>query len=98
VRAAAEAEPDLNLFALGEYVSWNQYLKTFCETQNVPFGGYDELSLEELTEKLPGGLGREFGENVLFAIEFGYAGAKDNTVILPEKVSSLHLSSETFFG
>jgi hypothetical protein len=60
-------------------ISWSQYLKTWCESQKVPFGGYDEKSLEYFMEVLPGGLGREFGENVLFANEFGYEGGADPT-------------------
>ena len=37
VRAAVDADPDLNLFALGEMLTWNQYyLKTWCESQKVP--------------------------------------------------------------
>lgn len=37
---------------------------------------------------LPGGLGHEFGQNVLFAWEFGYDGS-DPSVVLPEKVSAV---------
>ena len=88
VRAAVDADPDLNLFAVGEMLTWNQYLKTWCESQKVPFGGYDQRTLNEFMEMLPGGLGREFGENVLFAMEFGYEGGKDPTVVRSQAVSS----------
>jgi len=80
VRAAAEGVPDLNIFAVGEMLSWNQYLKTWCESQKVPFGGYDECSYEEFLELLPGVLGAEFGQNVLFAMEFGYDGSDPSVV------------------
>jgi hypothetical protein len=80
----------MNLFAVGEMMSWNQYLKTWCESQKVPFGGYEQLTLNEFAEILPGGLGREFGENVLFAMEFGYEGGNDPTVVRPQAVSSRH--------
>ncbi|KAJ9156213.1 NmrA-like family domain-containing protein 1 [Pleurostoma richardsiae] len=80
VRAAVEAEPGLNLFAVGEEMTWNQYLKTWCESQNVPFGGYDEVSYEDFLVLLPGGLGHEFGQNVLFAQEFGYDGSDPSAV------------------
>lgn len=86
VRAVAEAEPNTNFFAIGEYVSWTDYLKILCESQNVPYGGYDELSYEEFCELMPGGMGHEFSQNVLFAFEFGYDGS-DPSVVLPEKVS-----------
>jgi hypothetical protein len=86
VKAAAEAEPNVNLFAVGQYLSWEEYLQTWCKSQGVPYGGYDELSYDELCEVLPGGLGHEFGQNVLFAWEFGYDGS-DPSVVLPDKVS-----------
>ena len=56
VKAIAEGEPNMNLFAIGEYVSWTDYLKTFCETQGLKYGGYDELSYDQLCEIMPGGL------------------------------------------
>ena len=89
VKAAAEAEPNLNLFAIGQYLTWEEYLQTWCKSQGVPYGGYDELSYDELCEVLPGGLGHEFGQNVLFAWEFGYDGS-DPSVVLPEKVRTTY--------
>jgi hypothetical protein len=67
-----DAEPDMNRFAVGEMMSWSQYLKTWCESQKVLFGRYDQLTLDQFVEIRPGGLEREFAENVLFAMEFGY--------------------------
>lgn len=84
VQAVANAKPDTNLFAVGDEISWNQYLNTWCESQGVSKGEYEEHSLDWWMEKLPG-LGREFGENVLFSMEFGYNG-KDPTVIRPSQV------------
>ncbi|EED17482.1 NAD dependent epimerase/dehydratase, putative [Talaromyces stipitatus ATCC 10500] len=84
VRAVANAEPGINLFAVGEELSWNRYLDTWCGSQGVLKGGYDEQSLDWWMEKLPG-LGREFGENVLFSTEFGYAG-NDPSVIRPSQL------------
>ncbi|KAK9254847.1 hypothetical protein V1507DRAFT_76198 [Lipomyces tetrasporus] len=65
----------MNFFAVSESLSWNQYLDIWCQSQGVPRGKCDQASLEKF-EQLPppGGLGREFGENVLFAQEFGYEG------------------------
>ncbi|KAJ5584399.1 CAZyme family GH35 [Penicillium hispanicum] len=84
VKAIAEAEPNVNLFAVGEYVSWSDYLRTFCETQGLKYGGYDGLSYDRFCELLPGGLGHEFAHNVLFAWEFGYEGT-DSAVVRPDK-------------
>ena len=85
VKAVAEAEANINLFAIGEYVSWTDYLRTFCETQGLKYGGYDEATYDEFCELLPGGLGHEFSHNVLFAFDFGYEG-NDPSVVRPEKV------------
>ena len=87
VKAAAEAEANVNLFALGEYLTWTEYLKIWCDSQNVPYGGYDEVGYEEFCTLLPGGLGHEFSQNVLFAWEFGYDGS-DPSATLPKDVSS----------
>lgn len=89
VRAVTEAaEANVNLFAVGQYISWTEYLETFCKTQNLQYGGYDELSYDEFCELLPGGLGHEFSHNVLFAHEFGYEGT-DPAVVRPDKVSGI---------
>ncbi|KPM35713.1 hypothetical protein AK830_g10860 [Neonectria ditissima] len=84
VKAIAESEPNVNLFAVGEYLPWTDYLKIFCETQGLKYGGYDERSYDEFCELLPGGLGHEFGHNVLFSFEFGYEGS-DPAVVKPQK-------------
>ncbi|KAL7954949.1 hypothetical protein V8C34DRAFT_316847 [Trichoderma compactum] len=81
VKALVEqAPPNTNLFAVGEYLSWTDYLRIVCETQGVKYGGFDELSYEEINELLPGGLGHEFGLNVLFAFDFGYEGTEPGIV------------------
>ncbi|CRG86516.1 hypothetical protein PISL3812_03522 [Talaromyces islandicus] len=52
--------------------------------QGVLKGGYDDHSLDWWMEKLLG-LGREFGENVLFSLEFGYDG-RDPSAIRPSQL------------
>ncbi|KAK4071996.1 hypothetical protein Trihar35433_4060 [Trichoderma harzianum] len=85
VKALVEqAPPNTNLFAVGEYLSWTDYLRIVCETQGVKYGGFDELSYDEINELLPGGLGHEFGLNVLFAFDFGYEGT-DPGIVGPGK-------------
>ncbi|KAL7956320.1 hypothetical protein V8C34DRAFT_217238 [Trichoderma compactum] len=87
VKALVEqAPPTTNLFAVGEYLSWNDHLGIFCETQGVKYGGVDELSYDEINELVPSGLGHEFGFNVLSAFEFGYEG-RDAGIVGPGKVS-----------
>jgi hypothetical protein len=67
-------------------MSWNQYLDIWCHSQNLPRGKVELKTLSEYEEILPGELGREFGENVLFGRQFGYDGG-DPTVIRPSDVS-----------
>ncbi|KAL3467924.1 putative NAD dependent epimerase/dehydratase [Aspergillus heterothallicus] len=74
VRAVANAEPGINLLAVGKMLSWKDYIETWCESQGVGVGEYRSHTIDEYEELLPGGLGREFGENVLFAQDFGYDG------------------------
>ncbi|CAM1503494.1 Fc.00g010850.m01.CDS01 [Cosmosporella sp. VM-42] len=97
VKAAAEAEPNVNLFAVGDYVSWTEYLKIFCETQGLKYGGYDELSYDTFCELLPGGLGHEFGQNVLFAFDYGYEGT-DPAVVKPDKFGIKMTSFRDYCG
>ncbi|KAL3452229.1 putative NAD dependent epimerase/dehydratase [Aspergillus insuetus] len=83
-RAVFGAPPGTNLLAVGEMMSWETYIETWCGSQGVPVGKYREYTIKEYEKFLPGGLGREFGENVLFAQEFGYDGREEG-VVRPEQ-------------
>ena len=53
----------------------------WCEVSNVPFGGYDEISIETYEKDvLVPGLGKELGEMLLFMDEFGYTGGEEGVV------------------
>ncbi|KAH8817185.1 putative NAD dependent epimerase/dehydratase [Xylogone sp. PMI_703] len=95
VKAVADSKPGLNLLARGQMLSWNQYLNIWTRSQNVPRGVVELKTLEEFMEILPGGLGREFGENVLFGQEFGYDGS-DPIVIHPEDLGVKMTSFEEY--
>ena len=85
-KAVVDSKHGTNFLALGEMLSWNRYLDIWCRSQKVPRGKVETKTLQEYEEILPGGLGREFGENVLFGQQFGYDGG-DPTVIRPSDVS-----------
>lgn len=85
VKAVAESEPNTNLIVIGEYVSWLDYLRIFYGTQGFKSGGYNKFSYDKFCELLPGDLGHEFGQNVLFSHEFGYEDSEP-AVVRPEKV------------
>lgn len=58
----------------------------WCEVNKVPFGGYDEVSVDAYEKYFPiPGLGKELGEMFLFMDEFGYTGGED--VVLAQDVS-----------
>lgn len=68
-------------------LSWNDYLKVWCDVNKVPFGGYDEIPVETYEKYIPvPGLGKELGEMWLFADEFGYTGGEEG-VVHPQDVS-----------
>lgn len=85
VLALSDLPPNTNFFAIGDPISWEEYLRTFCSSQGLPYGGIDEASYEEFCELLPGGLGHEFAQNVSFAHEFGYEGR--GNIVRPKDVS-----------
>jgi len=88
VHAAIKTSPGKTILAAGSMVSWEDQLKIWCDTNNVSFGGFDELSIEQFEMFLPvPGLGRELGQMMAFMDEFGYDGGDPNTVA-PQDVSS----------
>jgi hypothetical protein len=86
IKAVVKAKPGLNLLAVGEMLSWETILETWSKSQGVPSGGYEEHTIESFVKLLPGELSREFGENALFAQQFGYDGS-DPTVVRSSQVS-----------
>lgn len=91
VKAVVDAKPGLNMLAVGEMLTWNTIIETWCKSQGVQSGGYEEHTIESFMQLLPGELIREFGENVLFAQQYGYDGS-DPTVVRSSDVSrTLHV-------
>jgi hypothetical protein len=71
----------------GVNLTWTEQMKTWCELMDLPYGGFDEISLEDYSKLVPiPGLGRELGEMMLFMDEFGFTGGEEN-VVYPENVS-----------
>ena len=94
VRAALQTAPGKNILGVGSMLSWSDYLKVWCEVNKVPFGGYDEMSLETYEKNMPvPGMGKELGEMFLFMDEFGYDGS-DPSVVHAQDVSHIGVLSE----
>jgi len=79
-RAALNSPPGKNILGVGDMISWKDYLKVWCEVNNVPFGGYDEIPLQGFISFMPPGVGRELGEMLAFMDEFGYDGGDPSVV------------------
>jgi hypothetical protein len=89
VRAALQTAPGKNILGAGSMLSWTEYLKIWCNVNNVPFGGFNSIPLEVFEKVVPmPGLGSELGEMMAFMDEFGYDGG-DPTIIHATDVSSL---------
>ncbi|KAL4733930.1 putative NAD dependent epimerase/dehydratase [Aspergillus similis] len=82
VKMVADGPPGMNFLAVGDMLSWEAYVDIWYKSQGVQIGAYERHTIESFEKLLPGGLGREFGENVLFAQQFGYDG-RDPTVVRP---------------
>jgi len=96
VHCALLAPPQKTILAAGSILSYTTQLEIWCRVNKVPFGGFDELSIDTFENFFPvPGLGRELGEMMAFMDEFGYAGDWD--VVLPEQVS-VFLSSDRYLG
>ena len=87
VRALIQSAPGKNLLGAGTMISWADFLKLWCDIQGKPYGGYDNVSVEDVDKAMPGGLGRELAEMFAYASEFGYDGS-DPSIIHPKDVSS----------
>ncbi|PVH82302.1 putative NAD dependent epimerase/dehydratase [Cadophora sp. DSE1049] len=85
IHCALLAPPKKTILAAGSMLSYTSQLEIWCRVNNIPFGGFDELSIDMFERFFPiPGLGRELGEMMAFMDEFGYAGDWD--VVLPEQL------------
>ena len=90
VRVALQTSPGKNILGTGSTLSWTDYLRVWCEVNNVPFGDYDEIPIETFEQNFPlPGLGKEYGEMFRFIDEFGYTGG-DPSVVHAEDVCLLN--------
>jgi hypothetical protein len=53
VRAAIQSPPGKNILAAGSMMSRTDHLKLWCEVNKVPFGGFDEIPLENYEKFFP---------------------------------------------
>ena len=94
VHATLLVPPQKTILAAGSMLSYTSQLEIWCRVNKVPFGGFDELSIEMFETFFPvPDLGRELGEMMAFMDEFGYAGDWDT--VSPEHVSGILSYAET---
>ena len=63
-------------------LTFSEYVKIWEETLGVK-ASLQPLTLEEISDMFPGGLGKEVGETIAFVGEYGWDGGEG--AILPEK-------------
>ena len=55
--------------------------KTWCDVNQVPFNGYDEIPFDAFKKMVPNpDLGEEMGEMFLYFDDFGYTGGEEGVV------------------
>lgn len=81
VEAAINDPPGKRILAASDMVSWSDQLKTWCDINQVSFGGFDSLPIEVYESFFPvKALGTELGEMMAFMDDFGYAGREGDVM------------------
>ncbi|CAG8981858.1 hypothetical protein HYALB_00009533 [Hymenoscyphus albidus] len=85
VYAVLNCTPGKTILGAGCQVSWTDQFKKWCDMQNLIYGGFDEVTLEQFEKFAPiPGLMTEIGEMMLFEDEFGYTGGEE--IVLPKNL------------
>ncbi|TAQ83237.1 hypothetical protein B7494_g8437 [Chlorociboria aeruginascens] len=71
VRLLIDAEPGKDLLGVSELLDYASVMRIWSEELGVD-GRAEEVSVEDLAEKIPGGLGREAAESTASSAEFGW--------------------------
>ena len=94
VHAALQVAPGKNILAASFCMSWTEQFASWCALNGLKHGGLHEITLKQFEKFIPiPGLGREIGDMMLFARDFGYDGG-DPSVVLPGDVSSALAGNE----
>ncbi|PMD33833.1 NAD(P)-binding protein [Hyaloscypha variabilis F] len=86
-KALTLVTPGKNLLAFGDLLTWEDYIKMWSRITGVP-ASFERKTVAEHDKFAPGGYGEEMGEMYAYALEFGYWGAGDKTVVFAKDVSA----------
>jgi hypothetical protein len=85
-KALTQVSPGKNLLAFGDLLTWEEYVKMWSRITGVK-ATFERKTVEDHDRFAPGGYGEEIGEMYAYALEFGYWGAGDESVIFAKDVS-----------
>lgn len=88
VKMLVGVEAGKNLLGVASWVSWKEWMELFGERVGVKEVKYEEMSVAEMAEMIPGGFGKELADMYQYIDRFGYDGG-DPGVVTPEQVSIL---------
>jgi hypothetical protein len=90
VCALLQLPPTSTLMAASEWLTWPQWIELFGDVTGTKTS-YKQITVSEMEEYLPGGVGKEIGEMYEFSSEMGYNASQEDTLMRwdMEKVSLL---------
>jgi hypothetical protein len=81
-KALTLVSPGKNLLAFGDLLTWEEYVEIWSRVTGVK-ASFERKTVQEHSDFAPGGYGEEMGEMYAYALEFGYWGKEDKTVLFP---------------
>jgi hypothetical protein len=67
-------------------LTWEEYVKMWSRITGVK-ATFERKTVEDHDKSAPGGYGEEIGEMYAYALEFGYWGSGDESVVFAKDVS-----------
>lgn len=79
VRTLLDLPVNSTLMAASEWLTWPDWIATWGKVTGTQTS-YQQITVEDMDEYLPGGLGKEIGEMYEFSEEFGYNAEQKDTL------------------
>ena len=85
-KALTLVSPGKNLLAFGDMLTWEAYVEMWSRITGVK-AVFERKTVADHDRLAPGGYGEEMAEMYAYALEFGYWGKDDKSVIFGKDVS-----------
>lgn len=79
VRALLQLPPKSTVMAASEWLKWPDWIKLWGEVTGIKTS-YKQITVEDLDEHMPGGVGKEIGEMFQFSSDFAYNANQEGTL------------------